>query len=278
MHVRHGGVHAGGVAVAWMLGTSALLGVPVDGPLLVAAFCGTSLVYLVDRASGASPEDGVNRPERTVWQEAFRGWIVAEAGLWCLGLAVVAPLLHTETLLLAGAIGGVSAVHVWPLIPHRGRLKRIGAAKPFVVAGTWAMGGVALPLVETGSAFTTTAVALLALRGAFVLANVLLSDWSDRVGDAGAGVATLATPWTSRRLRRVTSGLAAAAVVGTLGAGDLAGGDAQAAAWAVDAVGPALLGLAVWRLDPTARAWHALAADLLVAWPAVTFAAAFVAT
>lgn len=271
LHVWNSGTVAGLVAAAWMVGTSALLGLPVDGPLVGAAFCGTSLLYLLDRALDTSPEDAVNRPEREAWRRGFRGWIWAEASLMSLALAVLAPFLQTPTLLIVLLVGVTGALHVWPLVPGARRLKSVGPAKTLVVAATWAVGGVVLPVVEAGAAWTTAGLALLGLRFAFVLTNVLLADWGDRAGDTAVGLRTLASRWSARRLRIVATALAGIAVVGSV-ALSMTQPDASTL-WRVDAVGPALLGVAVWRIDPSTQPWHAVAADLLVAWPAVTFAA-----
>jgi 4-hydroxybenzoate polyprenyltransferase len=268
--LRNDPLGIGAVAGGLLLGTSALLGLPVDGPLLVLGVCGTALVYWADRVWAPAPEDAINRPDRLRWRAAWAGWLRVEA----VGLAVCAaaalPWLRLQTLGAAALLGGVGAAHVLPLLPGRRRLAAFGAAKPLAISAVWAVGAVALPVVEAGAAWTAGAAALVAYRLAFVLPNVLLADWGDRRGDAAAGRPTLVTGRSGRQVRVAASSLLAVALLGAAGA--VAGG--APALLAVDAAGPALLLAGVWGFQPARRPGHAALADWIVAWPAVTWAVA----
>jgi 4-hydroxybenzoate polyprenyltransferase len=256
------------VAGGLLLGTSALLGLPVDGPLLVLGVCGTALVYWVDRVWAPAPEDAVNRPDRRRWRTACSGWLRVEAVGLAAGAAAALPWLRPQTLGVAVLLGGVGAAHVLPLLPGGRRLAAFGTTKPLAISAVWAVGAVALPVVEAGGPWTAGAAALAAYRLAFVLPNVLLADWGDRRGDAAAGRPTLVTGWSRRRVRLTASGLLGAALLGA-GAATAAGAPALLA---VDAAGPALLLLGVWRFEPARHPAHVALADWIVAWPAVTWA------
>lgn len=271
LHLLNSGVPIGCIAMALMLGTGALLGLSVPGALLGAAFCGTGLVYLADRALGHSPEDAINVPERSVWRRSMRRWIGAEGILLALGLALCLPVLHVRTLAAAAGIGALAGLHVWPLGARGWRMKAWGAVKPLSISGAWALGAIVLPVLEAGAAWTAGVGALVLYRSAVLLPNVLLADWRDRRGDAAHGVAALASRWTRRRVRTVA--------LGCLGAG---AGVALALAFytplpvsllALDALGLVAMGGAVWHLRPRTVPWHMLAADLVVAWPLLTWAA-----
>ena len=253
----------GGVAVALMLGTYGLFGLPVDLPLLVAGFCGTSLAYLVDRGWTRSLEDRLNRPERVAWIRAHTRWLAAEmAVLFALGGAMV-PYLDGTTLLCTGLLGGVAVLQVCPR-NSKGAFPG-GILKPIAIAGAWAVGGALLPMIEAERPIGFGAILFVGYRWLFILPNLLLADWGDRAGDAKAGLAPWATRWTARQVRLGATALLLLAATG-------------AAIWAVvgtipflvgiDALGLVLMAGVVWGLDP-AQPRTALLADLVVGWPLV---------
>lgn len=268
-HLQHSGLPIGGIAVALMLSTSALLDVPVSMALLGAAFCGTALVYLADRALGHSPEDAINRPDRVTWRRSMRGWIAGEGMALAVGLAVCLPFLHGRTLLGAMGIGTVAGLHVGVPGHDAWRLKRWGRLKPLAISGAWAVGAVLLPVLEADAPWALGVGALIAYRLALILPNVLMADWRDRPGDAVHGVSTLSYRWQRRTVQHVgwmCLGLA------TLGALLVAGRSvALAPLLVVDAVGLLLMGVALHRLRPRHTPMHMIVLDVLVAWPLVTW-------
>lgn len=265
----HDPLPVGGVAVGMMLGTYALLGLPVSVPLLVAAGCGTALIYGADRSVVDAPEDRWNRPDRVAWVRAHRRWLGIEGALLAVvgagALLFLRPATIGSAVLLAVVAGG-----------HRGlggdwAGETTGWTKPVVVALVWAVGGAVVPVIEAAALQGAPVAWLGAYRALFVLPNVLLSDWGDRQGDRAAG----RHPWTQRvRGRTVRWGatilllgaLALAAVGATLGR--------PPQLLLVDAVGPTLLLGGVWTLTPE-RSAHRLILDVIVAWPAVTAAVAW---
>jgi len=253
----------GAVAGTLMLGTYGLFGLPVDMPLLAAGFCGTALIYLVDRAWTETVEDRVNRPGRVAWVRAHTRWLAVEAVvLFAVGGGMLLYLDWT-TLLWTAGLGGIAGLHV--LFRVRGERSLWAVPKPIAIAGAWAAGGALLPLVEAGRPIGGGALLFFGYRALFILPNLLLADWADRAGDAAAGLAPWAAGWTARQVRWTATGSLLVAAIG-------------AAIWAVvgtipllvgiDAVGLVLMAGIVWGLDPT-RPRTAVLADLVVGWPLV---------
>ncbi len=261
------GTVVGGLAVALMSGTYALLDLPVDSPLLGLAFCGALMLYQLDRVLTLSPEDRVNQPERMAWVERHRRYVWTTIGLAAVSAALLMPMLRSQTLVVGIVLGTVGLVYVLPVLPGARRLKSIGWAKPIAIAGAWTLGAVMLPVIEAGQPLGADAWSLAGYRFLFLIPNALLADWVDRAGDARAGLRTVATQWTPRRIRGVATGALGVALLGVV------------AAWmrgapvllAVDAIGPVLMLGAVWRAPRWERLARTLVPDLIVAWPLVPF-------
>lgn len=260
--VVHSGVLEGGIAVSLVLASEALLGLPFDGPFLLAAFCGTAAVYGLDRVVGAAEEDAVNRPARAAWWHGRRRMpaAFALAALACL------PWLETATLGAGAVLAALALGYVLPLLPGGRRLKDVAVAKPLAIGAGWGAGAVLLPAVESGGALTAAAGVLLLVRTLTVFANALLTDWPDRRGDADAGLATFALRWPWDRLRWTATAVLALALVGE---GMLAALPGVPVLVAVDAVAVALPLVIAWAVSPERRA-YALLLDLAVAAPLVT--------
>jgi 4-hydroxybenzoate polyprenyltransferase len=113
-------------------------------------------------------------------------------------------------------LAGPAAAYALPLFRGREdrparRLKDIGAAKPFAVAGAWAGASVLLPALESGlplGAATPLLSLLVGYRMLFVLPNLLLADAAALAGDRAA---LLRSP---RRLRRLAAGALTLALAG----------------------------------------------------------------
>jgi 4-hydroxybenzoate polyprenyltransferase len=267
----HDPLPIGGVAVALLLGTYALLGVAPSLPLLVAGFCGVALVYSVDRGVVVSPEDAVNHPGRQRWVREHRRWLGLERVGLLLGGGVALSFLSMKTVLWAGVGALLAGLHLLPAGRWGRPLKRTGLAKPLAVAAAWAVGGTVLPVVEAGGGVSVEVAVLAGYRLLFILPNVLLADWGDRRGDAAAGLRPWADGGRGTGLRWAATGLLggaaglAVALHAMIGATGLL---------LVDALGLLWMGGAVWWLDPE-RPRHRLLLDLLVAWPLATALAAW---
>lgn len=259
----------GGVAVALLLGTYGLFGLPVDLPLLAAGFCGTTLTYLTDRVWRESPEDRVNRPGRVAWVEGHGGWLAVETAVLFAGGGAMLPYLEWGTLLGTLGLGGIAALHV--LFRQRQGVFLWRLPKPVVIAGAWAAGAALLPLVETGHPLGVGAMLFFGYRGLFLLPNLLLADWADRAGDAAAGLTPWAAGWTIRQVRGTAT---ASLLVGATGAIGWAIVGHRPVLVGIDAVGLLLMLGVVWGLDPS-RPRSVVLADLVVAWPLMSALAAW---
>ena len=265
----HDPLPVGGIAVSVIIGTHALLGFPVSVPLLVAAFCGATLVYGADRVLATAPEDEWNRPDRVAWIESHRRWLVGEGVIVAAVGGAALLFLRPVTVLGAALLGAIALAHQWGA--GTDGPWTAGIAKPLMIALVWAVGSTALPMLEAGGLRLEPLVWLVGYRTLFILPNVLLSDWGDRRGDRAAGL----QPWGDgvpvSVVRWGASGVLLAALV------LLAGGRGFGLPWAllaVEAGGPVLMLAALWRLRPE-RSAHRLALDVIVAWPVVTAAVAW---
>lgn len=260
-------VPVGAVAAAFVLGTYALLALPLDGPLLVLATCGAFLVYQADRVLHIPPEDAINQPERYVWRQHHRGMTAALTGIAIVGVVAMLPFLRTVTVVLGGALAGLSLLYVAPLLPGRQRLKSIWFIKPVAIAVAWAVGGVLAPVLEAGRPVTLGVITLLGARVLFVLPNALLADWPDREGDRRVGLSTPALRLSAHTVRLLAlgsllgSGLFLAATAALLDAGWLV---------VIDGGGLLLMLGAVLRPPGTSRWFYGVVIDAIVAWPGIT--------
>lgn len=256
------------MAVGLVAGTSVLLDVVPSGPLLLAAFCGTALVYGIDRVLSRSPEDRLNRPERVAWRRRRRGIFWVEGAGLVGGLVYALLHLRPATIGVAAVLGAVGVLHSVRALPGGRRLKALGGLKPFIVAGVWSGGAVALPVIEARAPVTVAVGALCAYRFVFILPNILLADWADREGDAAAGLNPWALRWSRHSLRVVCTTLLGA---GMLGAGVGAVFLGAPALLILDAVGYGLMAAGTWTLYPDTSPAHAFLLDLVVAWPIVVW-------
>jgi hypothetical protein len=256
-------------------GTSVLLGVPVDWPLLVTAICGTTLVYGADRAIGFSPEDRVNRPGRVRWVDRHRAWLAGESVVLIAALLCAASFLRPATWGLGALVAVAAALYVAPILPGGRRLKDFGRSKPVWVTAIWALGSVLFPAVEAGGSggeaprFALVG-GLVLYRAAVIGPNVLLADWGDRVGDQAAGRNGAIDHLSATEIRTVATAILAVAGTGIVASALTVG--VPAILW-VDAVGILIMIAAVWTLRPGASSVHLLLLDLAVAWPVATLIA-----
>lgn len=266
--MSHDSLPVGLVLGGLLLGTYGIFSLHVDGALVAAGFCGTALAYLVDRVWMPSPEDRVNHPGRVQWVESHTEWFAVETVVLFAAGGATVPFLGWSVLLPAVVLAGAVGFHV---MPRGAGFKRGGLTKPVAIAGTWAVAGSLLPLLEAQRNLSVGVLLFLVYRFLFVLPNLLLADLADRVGDAEAGLSPWARRWSDRGVRWAATLLL---VVGLVGAASWAMVGERPLLVGVDAVGLVLMMGAVWGLD-VRRPDYALLADLVVGWPVVTALAAW---
>lgn len=269
--LAHDGVPVGFIAVSVMLGTYVLLDVAPSVPLLVLAFCGTALTYQLDRCLRFSPEDRHNRPGHRLWMRAHRGYVWGTAGLLVVAGGVSLRFLRPVTVGFGMIVGVLGVLYAVPVLGPGRRLKSFWRLKPLVIGGGWALGGVLLPVLEAGETVAVGGAALAGYRFAIVLANVLLADFGDRMGDAQVALRTVATEWTPPVLLGTVRCLLGAIVLAGL-AVSLA---YRLPLLFVDLAGPVLMFVLTRRIEVRLTRAQRLAVDALVAWPLVTALAAW---
>jgi 4-hydroxybenzoate polyprenyltransferase len=175
-----------------------LLGLPLDpmGPWL--CFVSMYAVYTFAKTVRFDPvADGVNDPERTEFLKRWRGPLIALAAI-CFGVGWwQAP--------------GLRFLLVWPVLTavaydvkflpgsfRYRRLKDITGVKSLVVAITWSVLTVMLPLQLAGGPVTPAVVLLLLWNTLIWFINTVLFDVGDMTGDRMEGVVTVPL-WLGRR-------------------------------------------------------------------------------
>ena len=258
----------GGIAIALMLGTYGLFNPVASIPLLLAAGCGTALVYSVDRWGVHSPEDAINHPKRRRWGKEHRRWLVVEAMLLLVVGSGAVAHLRPATVLAAGGLSLLAGLHLVSVKRWGRPLKAWGMGKPVIVASAWAMGSTLLPVIEAGKGVGSKEIVFTGYRFLFIVPNVLMADWADRAGDAAVGLQTWTTGWTRRKLQVVSTFLLGLGMAGAVGA--VYGGFTPLLL--IDAFGLSLMLAAVWRVHPGASPRRLFLLDVIVAWPVVVWA------
>lgn len=264
----HDPIPMGLIAVAFLLGTAALLEISVPIPLLIASFCGTALVYGIDRGIIASPEDRLNRPDRRQWMEGHQMWVRVEVVMLTIGAAVALPFLRRSTLLGITALAALVGLHLVSVGHWKRPVKASTIGKPLAIAGAWAVGGTLFPVLEAGHPIGRGDVALIGYRVLFLLPNVIVADWGDRHGDMSAGLATWAEGKTLYSVRFVSTALLTVAGAGAVLA--VVNFGAPLVLF-LDALGLVAMGMAVWKLRPGYSPLHSFLLDAVVAWPVLVW-------
>lgn len=257
----------GFVAVGFMLGTFALLDIRIYVPLLVMAFCGTFLVYQIDRALFFSPEDHINQPARLAWARTHRSYVRLSTAAAALLAAAMLPLVRPLVRWAALVYALVGLIYAVPLGSERLRLKAVHLGKPILIALGWSLGGVLLPAFQAGVELTPALALLILYRFGFVLPNPLLADWMDRTGDVKFGIYTPAAYLQGRYLRRISQAVLGVTVLGAACAVTLF--QATGLLW-IDMAGPGLMLALVSTPLPQRRWFYLVTIDAVIAWPAVT--------
>ncbi|MEM8485138.1 MAG: hypothetical protein AAF564_06290 [Bacteroidota bacterium] len=262
--LQYSNLHIVVVALGLLSGTSTLFGTGFSVPVVLAGCCGAFLLYQLDRGWLPGKEDGANQPERVAWIARHHMYVWSSCAFALLAGLIGTAFLSGAALLAGALLAGCGFAYVLPL---RKRLKRIWYVKPVAIAGAWALGGVALPLVEMNFAMAPVVLIFLGYRFFFILPNVLLADWQDRLGDEQAGLHSLAMLVDERMLRLMAAGSALVAIMLGGWCGVLLG---WSALFFIDLAGPLLMLLLCLRPLHASYLVYGLLLDLLVAWPLIT--------
>jgi 4-hydroxybenzoate polyprenyltransferase len=170
-----------------------LHGMPLDTPLLVAAFALTFALYNLDRAV-KQKEDLVNDPERSkLFMGRRRTWAIIGVGSLAASVSlgaresvgVMLTLLSPLTVYAGYSIG-------LPLMP---RIKDIPGVKNLVLVGTWAIIPTVLPNVCASCTLSRNGMILSLAIFYFIftkiMINSILFDVRDLRGDSASGIRTI---------------------------------------------------------------------------------------
>lgn len=265
--VLYGNLQIPVVAIGLMTGSAALLGESLTWPLLAASGAGVFLIYLIDRAWLIHKEDRINQPERVIWYADHPHYAVGAFGLAGLVLGVAALNLNWFVVIAGGLLGIAGVAYLQEYGRTRGRLKGHWLCKPLSIAGAWMLGAVVLPALAFGWPFDVQLAALAVYRFTFIVPNVILADWPDRVGDAAASLNSLVVLKGDAAVRSWATGLASIALI--MGVGQLICFSWPMPYW-VDLGGPLLMIYAALRPFDGSRLFYGLVVDLIVAWPLLT--------
>lgn len=143
------------------------------------AFCGTLVVYVVDRVRDVE-RDRATSPERTAFVARHRGALLVAVGVAAGAALVLAWRVPAATLLPPAAVLPLAFLHR--------RLKGLGAGKPVYVTAAWVAIVVGMPAMLPGARHAAWVAGGLGLA---ILANAIASNVRDReAGAARYGVRT----------------------------------------------------------------------------------------
>jgi len=166
-------------AAALAAAASRAQGFAPEPAVLALAFCGTVVVYCLDRVRDLA-RDGQTSPLRSAFVAAHRRAMLAAAALGACGALAAGALAGPRVVAVASAVAAFG-------LAHR-RLKRFAWAKPLYLTTSWTAVSVGLPAAAASAhaSLDLTRLAHAALIvGATVQANVILSNLRDAEGIAG---------------------------------------------------------------------------------------------
>lgn len=265
--LKYSNLHIVLVALGMMAGSSALAGfIPKTGSL-VAGCCGAFLIYHADRCWLISVEDRKNQPRRVDWIASHQMYVWIAALIFVILGAIGVALLTVHSIVVGGILGLLGSIYLLPVLPGGVRPKSIWFVKPLCIALAWSAGAVIFPALEIPDMNPVLLAGLVFYRFLFVLPNVLLADWQDRVGDIDAGYVSVAMLVTEKQLRQSAGISALLALFVGLGIG-LASG--WPAILFIDLLGPLMMLLICTKPLSKSYLVYGLILDLVVAWPVVT--------
>ena len=151
-------------------------------------------MYRVDRLLVLSPEDAFNAYERVRFTARFRVGLVAITVLMTFAAAWAAFHPELDWIEFCLVVGLMGLVYPLRILPGGKRPKDVPWFKTLLIAGCWVGGGVFLPALMPGQGKPVDGTLLVFIgiyRLLFVLPNLLVADWLDRVGDARVNVTRL---------------------------------------------------------------------------------------
>lgn len=265
--LKYSNLHIVLVAAGLMAGSVVLAGLSPDPVVLVAGCCGAFLIYHLDRCWLVGAEDRKNQPARVEWIENHPRYVRLAFVVFLLLGGMAASALSLQAVGWGLVLALLGSVYLLPVLPGGMRPKSIWFIKPLCIAFAWSVGAVVFPVVQAGFASLEITGALLLYRFFFVVPNVLLADWQDRIGDAAAGYKSVAMMVTESRLRL----MAGVCALLSLGCGLCMGASlGWPSFYYVDLVGPILMLLVCVRPMRNSYLLYGLVLDLVVAWPLVT--------
>ena len=183
-------------AAAFTHASYLLLGAdPHVSPLLALVFCGTLIVYNLDRLSSAAEEDAVDATPRHRWVDAHRRLLWSVAGLAAIGAFATLWWIPRTILWALVPLGVVALGYSLPVIwsdsgPYR--LKDIAGLKIFLITIVWSGATAFLPAVELfDDPFRPDVAWLIAERALFIFAITLPFDIRDMERDRQSSIWTI---------------------------------------------------------------------------------------
>ena len=265
--------HISLIAFALVSSTWVVFKLEASWALAVVASSGAFIVYQLDRFWLSGPEDLINQPERVKWYQDHSIYQYTSIG-FCAILGFIALFfLEPVTLWMGLLLGGVGLIYLVPYGSQLVRLKGHWLAKPLFIALCWSVGGVLLPLLESGQRVDGMVGVFLLYRCLLISANVLLADLPDKSGDAGSDLGTLAVLLTKRTLIQIILCLSVLALIVGATYGLQSG-------WPIllyiDLGGAVLMMMIAIRAyrneDPDSHFLYGYVNDLIIGWPLVPVA------
>ncbi len=166
-------------AAALAAAAARALGTPPAPAVLALAFCGTVVVYCLDRVRDLA-RDVHTSPLRSAFVATWRRALLAAAAACAMGALAAGVAAGARALAVAAGVAAFG-------LAHR-RLKRFAWAKPLYLTGSWTAVAVGLPAAAASARAPLDLARLgfaLAIVSATVQANVILSNLRDAEGIAG---------------------------------------------------------------------------------------------
>lgn len=195
-------LHISIAALGILLSSYTLTGVPPDYGYLLLATSGALLVYHADRAFFKASEDLANAPDRLIWYDEHRVYLLFSTLVAGAGVIWGAFLVESNVLLWGAAIGVVGLLYAAPLPFSSKRIKDFAIIKTLLIVTCWVIGGVILPTNE--GTLTSELVLIATFKGLYIFPIVLMAEWVDRSGDEKHGFVTFGARLTLPKIKVIS--------------------------------------------------------------------------